>query len=190
MHFDPLRIITLTWETLGILWLIGLGFTKRTVRTRAPGARLFYMLVALLAFLFLAGNKFDSGWFGAPFVPASPAGEWLGAAITLCGCVFAASARLTLGANWSGRPTVKVGHELIIRGPYALVRHPIYTGLLLAAAGTAIAIGKWSCLIGLLLLVIAFLLKISQEERLMLETFPHSYPGYRKRVRALIPGVF
>ena len=190
MHWNPLRVIAFTWEALGILWLIGLVFTKRTARTRATCARLFYMLVALLAFLFLAGNRFDAGWFGARFVPASPSCGWTGIALTLCGCAFAAWARLTLGANWSGRPTVKVGHELIIRGPYALVRHPIYTGILLAAAGTAVAIGKWSCLVGLMLLVIAFLMKMSQEERLMLETFPQSYPAYRTRVRALIPGVF
>lgn len=190
MHLNPLRIITFTWEALGILWLVGLVFTKRTARTRAPGARLFYMLVALLAFLFLAGNKLDAGWFGARFVVASPASAWTGVALTLCGCAFAAWARLTLGANWSGRPTVKVGHELIVSGPYAFVRHPIYTGLLLAAAGTAVAIGKWSCLIGLVLLALAFLMKMSQEERLMLETFPQAYPDYRRRVRALIPGVF
>jgi protein-S-isoprenylcysteine O-methyltransferase Ste14 len=190
MHLNPLRVITFTWEALGVLWLVGLAFTKRTARTRDPGARLFYTFVALLALLFLAGNKLDAGWFGARMIPLSPASTWVGASLALFGCTFAAWARLTLGANWSGRPSVKVGHELIIRGPYALVRHPIYTGILLAAAGTSIAIDKWSCLIGLLLLVIAFLMKMSQEERLMLETFPQAYPVYRNRVRALIPGVF
>lgn len=190
MHLNPLRIITFTWEALGILWLIGLVFTKRTARSRAPGARLFYTLVAALAFAFLAGNKLDGAWFGVRFVPASATSEWLGVVITLCGCAFAAWARLTLGANWSGRPTLKVGHELIVSGPYALVRHPIYTGLLLAAAGTAIVIGKWSCLIGLPLLALAFLVKMSQEERLMQETFPQEYPAYRTRVSALIPGIF
>lgn len=190
MYLNPLRIIPFTWEALGILWLIGLAFTKRTARSRAPGARLFYTIVAVFAFVFLAGKYLDAGWFGTRFVPASQAIGWIGAALTMCGCAFAAWARLTLGANWSGRPTVKVGHELIISGPYALVRHPIYTSLLLAAAGTAIAIGKWSCLIGLPLLALAFLVKMSQEERLMQETFPQEYPAYRTRVSALIPGIF
>ena len=93
-------------------------------------------------------------------------------------------------SNWSGRVTVKEGHELTVAGPYAIVRHPIYTGLLLAALGTGITIGEARCILGLALLILAFIAKIGQEEQLMLEIFPQAYPTYRLRVKALIPGVF
>jgi protein-S-isoprenylcysteine O-methyltransferase Ste14 len=109
--------------------------------------------------------------------------------LTIAGCLFAIWARITLGANWSGRATVKAGHELITAGPYALARHPIYTGLLTACIGTAIGYGERRCLVGLLLIVLGFVIKMGQEERLMLETFPDAYAAYRRRVKALVPGV-
>ena len=96
---------------------------------------------------------------------------------------------MTLGNNWSGRATVKAGHELIVSGPYSLARHPIYTGLLLASIGTALATAEWRCILGLALIVSGFAAKIGQEEKLMMQTFPDAYPRYRQRVKALIPGV-
>ena len=116
--------------------------------------------------------------------------EIAGFVLTLAGCLFAVWARVTLGGNWSGRATVKADHQLIVSGPYSLARHPIYTGLLLAATGTALAHGEWRCVLGIALIVLAFAIKIGQEEKLMLQTFPHAYPQYRQRVKALIPGVF
>jgi protein-S-isoprenylcysteine O-methyltransferase Ste14 len=123
------------------------------------------------------------------FLPSVPGLPLAGLALTITGCAFAIWARLTLGANWSGRATVKAGHELVIKGPYALARHPIYTGLLLASVGTGLAIGEWRCLLGLALLAIVFIAKIGQEEKLMLQTFPEAYPRYRRCVKALIPGL-
>lgn len=68
---------------------------------------------------------------------------WLGLLMVICGLAFAVWARIHLGRNWSGTVTVKEDHELIRSGPYGIVRHPIYTGLLLAIAGTAIVFGEW-----------------------------------------------
>ena len=82
---------------------------------------------------------------------------------------------------------VKKNHELIVKGPYALTRHPIYTGLIAAFAGTALAIGQVRGVAALLLIVTAFCFKIREEERLMTDTFPVDYPAYRRRVKALIP---
>jgi protein-S-isoprenylcysteine O-methyltransferase Ste14 len=94
-----------------------------------------------------------------------------------------------LGGNWSGQTTIKAGHELITNDPYALSRHPIYTGLLTAAVGTAIAEAEVRCILGLILIVLAFTIKMSQEEKLRTQAFPDEYPQYRQRVKALIPGV-
>jgi len=178
------------WMALGLVWLVGLAFTKRTVRSQAVGSRLFHMLVIVLAFTLLCGQQLRAGWLGERFLPPSQAADFAGVTITLLGCLFAIWARVKLGGNWSGRATVKAGHELVTTGPYSVARHPIYTGLLIAGAGTAIAYGEARCLLGLVLLFLGFAAKIAQEERLMVETFPEAYRAYRQRVKALIPGVF
>ena len=96
---------------------------------------------------------------------------------------------MTLGRNWSSVPQVKEQHELVVKGPYRIVRHPIYTGLILAAAGTALAQNRGSWLFMGVLILASYWLKIRVEERLMMETFPEEYPEYRRRVKALIPGI-
>jgi protein-S-isoprenylcysteine O-methyltransferase Ste14 len=105
------------------------------------------------------------------------------------GLALAVWARRHLGRNWSGIVTVKQDHELIRSGPYGLVRHPIYTGLLLAILGTAGAIGEWRGLFAFALITVGFVLKFKMEERFMSETFGEQYARYRAEVRSLIPFV-
>jgi protein-S-isoprenylcysteine O-methyltransferase Ste14 len=190
MTFDISAAIGFTWEALGIVWLVGLGFTKPTVRSQSPGTRLFHLALAALGFSLLSDHWFKQGWLGMRFVPGTFAVAFTGLALTVPGCVFAVWARVSLGTNWSGRATVKAGHELVTSGPYALARHPIYTGLIVAVAGTALAGGRWHGLVGVIVILLALMVKMSQEEQLMMQTFPAAYPAYRRRVRALLPGVF
>ena len=190
MTLNVQAVVGYTWIALGLVWLVGLAFTKRTVRSQAVGSRLFHGVLVVAGFTLLCGNQLRAGWLGARFLPPSHAADVTGVALTALGCLFAIWARIQLGANWSGRATVKAGHELVVTGPYAVARHPIYSGLLLAGVGTAIAFGEARCLLGLLLIFLGFTVKMSQEERLMRETFPDAYPAYRQRVKALIPGVF
>jgi len=190
MTLNVQAAIGYTWEALGLVWLVGLAFTKRTVRSQPGGSRLFHLALAMLGFFLLGSSFFDAGWLAVRFLPANPSLQLAGLLVTIAGCLFAIWARVRLGSNWSGRATVKAGHELIVTGPYALARHPIYTGLLGAALGTGIATGRVRCIVGFVLIVLALMVKMSQEERLMLETFPEAYPAYRRRVKALIPGLF
>jgi protein-S-isoprenylcysteine O-methyltransferase Ste14 len=96
-------------------------------------------------------------------------------------------ARVHLGRNWSGNVTVKEGHELIHTGPYRYVRHPIYTGILTGAIGTAICSGTLRAALGLTVLAAAFIVKLRAEERFMRETFPGQYQKYCEEVPALVP---
>jgi protein-S-isoprenylcysteine O-methyltransferase Ste14 len=178
------------WEVLGVLWLIGLAFSKPAVRKQSAGSRLFYYVLSITGAFLIWGYLFPRNWLAARFAPHTQSVAFAGLALTITGCLFAIWARISLGTNWSGRATVKAGHELIVKGPYALVRHPIYTGILLGLAGTVLAIGQWRCILGFLLILIALGVKMGEEERLMTETFPQAYPEYRCRVKALIPGVF
>lgn len=189
MNINIEAAIGYCWVSVAMVWLIGLASTKRAVRRQKMAARLFYIALLLLGFFLIGNSHFDIGWLGRRLIPGSEPTAMFGLALTAAGCLFAIWARITLGSNWSGRPTVKEGHELVVRGPYALARHPIYTGLLLAAVGTALGTDRTRCVLGLVLIAIGFMIKMSQEERLMMQTFPEAYPAYRARVKALIPGV-
>jgi protein-S-isoprenylcysteine O-methyltransferase Ste14 len=182
--------ILYTWEAVGLIWLAGAAFTKRTVQAQSAGTRLFHIGLAALGFALLSKRGFTQGWLGMRFAPPLDSVAVTGLILTVEGCLFAVWARLTLGANWSGRATVKADHELVTRGPYAIARHPIYTGLLLAVVGTALAGGEWHGVLAVLVIFLALMVKMSQEERLMMQTFPAAYPAYRERVKALIPGIF
>jgi protein-S-isoprenylcysteine O-methyltransferase len=179
-----------TWEAVGLVWLVGVAFTKRTVRAQSRGTRLFHLALAALGFALLSKHGMTQGWLGLRFVPDEYSIAFTGFVLTVAGCLFAIWARLTIGRNWSGRATVKADHQLVTSGPYAVARHPIYTGLLLAVAGTALAEGEWHGILALIVIVLALMIKMSQEERLMMQAFPAAYPAYRERVKALIPGVF
>jgi protein-S-isoprenylcysteine O-methyltransferase Ste14 len=95
-----------------------------------------------------------------------------------------------LGGNWSGTITVKEGHTLITTGPYRSVRHPIYTGMIVALLGTALAIGAPYGFVGTGLVLLGFIVKLSVEEARMRETFPAEYADYCRHTARLIPGVF
>ncbi len=190
MIFNAQTVIGWIWAFLGVFWLIGRAFTKPTVRAQPLASRFFNVALAFLGFTMLGTPWFDVGWMALRFAPPAETVRIAGIVLTLAGAIFAIWARVTLGSNWSGRPSVKAGHELIVTGPFALTRHPIYTGLLLAVAGTALVVDQWHAVFGFSLVLIAFLTKIRLEEQFMMQAFPDSYPAYRRRVKALVPGVF
>ena len=109
--------------------------------------------------------------------------------VVLLGLLFAGWARIHLGGNWSGTVTVKENHTLVTGGPYHFVRHPIYTGLLLALIGTALAIGAAYGFIATGLILIGFVIKLEVEEARMRDTFPE-YADYSRHTARLIPKVF
>lgn len=189
MGFDVYSAIALCWKVLAAIWILGFAFSKRSVRTQPVGSRTVEIALSILGALIISGMLSLGSWGNARFLPHSHAVALVGFLLTVAGCLFAVWARITLGKNWSGRPSVKAGHELVVKGPYSLTRHPIYTGLLLALAGTMLASGRWRCVVGFSIVLLALVHKMRYEERLMLETFPDDYPDYRRRVKALIPGV-
>ncbi len=114
----------------------------------------------------------------------------MGAMICVFGLFVTIWARRTLAGNWSSDVTFKQNHELVRTGPYQFVRHPIYTGLLVMALGTALNAGQLRCWLSIVVVGIGFWIKLKQEERLMLRHFPDQYPAYQKQVKALVPFVF
>ena len=121
------------------------------------------------------------------FLPQSDGTYRTGALLLALGLAFSVWARVYLGRNWSATVTVKEDHELIRSGPYSLVRHPIYTGLLLGFIGTAIVRGEWRGVLAVLIVFVALWRKLRLEERWMSETFGEEYRRYREHSAALIP---
>ncbi|HZZ43809.1 MAG TPA: SpoIIE family protein phosphatase, partial [Tepidisphaeraceae bacterium] len=112
---------------------------------------------------------------------------WLGTVVTLAGVGFAFWARAAIGRYWSGWVELKVGHRLIRHGPYAITRHPIYTGFLVGAFGTAISAGRVDALVGVAIIAASFVHKLRKEERLLTGEFGEEYVRYRREVPALFP---
>ncbi len=181
----PIALLWLAWLALWAAWSVG---TKQTVRRESRASRLAYHLPLLAGAILFALPRLG-GWLALRLLPRSALWLWVGTALVAAGLGFAVAARAYLGRNWSGIVTLKQGHELIRTGPYRLVRHPIYTGMLLAFVGTAVARGDVRGLVALALVTASFLFKLRVEERFMAEQFPQEYPGYKARTPALIPGL-
>jgi len=185
--------ISILWLAFTIVWLVGALAAKRSVQRQTYGSRILQGSLILVSMLFIFNfwNVFSSSssWFTARIIPATPFWVLLGAALAVTGVLFCFWARAILGRNWSGTVTIKQNHELILRGPYAFVRHPIYTGLLVGMLGTAIVFGYVRCFIGVLLCGFALWFKSQIEERFMVQQFGDQYTHYRQHVRALVPFV-
>jgi protein-S-isoprenylcysteine O-methyltransferase Ste14 len=180
----PLAVLWLVWLAC---WIVAARNVKPTRRREPLVSRLTTIVLTALAAVLLALRGQKLTWLHARFLPQTMIAYWLGLLMVVLGLALAVWARAHLGRNWSGTVTVKEDHELIRTGPYGIVRHPIYTGLLFAVLGTAVAFGEWRGLLAFGLLTLAFLFKLRREERFMSESFPNEYAIYRAEVPALIP---
>ena len=179
-------IVYACWAAFAVTWVIAALFVKRTVERRWGWGRLLMIAVGTLAY----GAARNPQLLGARrlWTPTPPR-EWLAAAVVLLGLSVTLWARVALGRNWSASVTFKQDHELIERGPYRYVRHPIYTGILLMALGTAMLHAWVSAFVLCGIVLVGFWFKLRAEEQLLTRHFPEAYPRYRQRVRALIPFV-
>jgi len=175
------------WIVQAVYWTLTMVRTKPTARRQSAPSRLLHLILFVPAFWLLFERKSSLGVLDARFIPAHSGIAWAGFAVTVVGLVFALWARMTIGTNWSATVTLKHDHELIRSGPYRLVRHPIYTGLLFAAVGTAVTFGVLRGLLGALLMFVAFFQKSRVEEQFMVEQFDGEYLAYRGSVKAIIP---
>jgi len=182
-------IICSCWLVFVAIWIIAAVSTKRTVYRETPAQRLRYWVWLVIAyFLLLYGPRLPYPLNLRIVPPVAPTAL---AAAVLCviGLAFAVWARVTLGRNWSGVVTLKEDHELVERGPYRFVRHPIYTGILTMFFATALAVGHLAGFAATLLMFASFWIKLRDEEELMLQHFPGQYAAYRQRTRRIIPFV-
>ena len=184
-----LKIISDCWILFAVIWMVAAFWTKRSVY-QERGARLLLYTVPLLigVYLVMKGQRLADP-LDLRVIPHVDALAWTGVVLCIAGLAFCVWARFTLGSNWSGVVTFKGGHELITKGPYAIVRHPIYTGILTMIIATVIVVGHVAAIIALPFVFFGLWIKLRYEERLMLEKFPEGYAAYQRRVKRLIPFV-
>jgi protein-S-isoprenylcysteine O-methyltransferase Ste14 len=177
-----------------VMWVVFLGYwsakstdVKDPERVEARSSRLIRLVSLLCAIALLAFPSIPLPFINNRFLPNNPIYFWIGAVITASGLMFAVWARRHLGKNWSQAVTVMQDHELIASGPYAIVRHPIYTGLLLGLLGSAVARGEWRGLLAVALVFVILWRKLKLEEKWMRAHFGERYESYARQVAALVP---
>jgi protein-S-isoprenylcysteine O-methyltransferase len=178
------------WMALWIVWLVSALTAKRSVQRQTIASRLEQTILVTTAFFLLFDRRLWPHWLRQRVLPEGDVALlWIGLVLTAAGVGFAILARFWIGRNWSGTITIKEQHELIQSGPYRIVRHPIYTGLLLAYLSTAIVHGELRGFVGFVLLLLGFGLKLRMEETFMVQQFGNAYLDYKRRVKALVPFV-
>jgi protein-S-isoprenylcysteine O-methyltransferase Ste14 len=184
---NAMRICSSLWLFLWLVWLAAWLRTKKTQERVDLGSSLGYGAPVVLAFYLLFSENLPVRWLELRFIPHDVFLEVLAVTLTALGIAFAIWARFYIGQNWSSAVTIKVGHQLIRSGPYAWVRHPIYSGLLLAMIGTVLALRELRGLLAFVLLCLGFWIKLRMEEGFMRKTFGLEYEEYSKSTGALIP---
>jgi protein-S-isoprenylcysteine O-methyltransferase Ste14 len=178
------------WIAFLLYWGIKSAGTKTTQRVEPAASRILRALGLLIVILLLSTTRIPLPWLYRQVWPSGICSFSVGAVFTVVGLLFAVWARQHLASNWSSSVTIKQGHELITTGPYALVRHPIYTGILTGFLGTAIALSQVRGLIGFVLLFLGFWAKLRMEERWMRSQFGETYATYAHQTAALVPYLF
>jgi protein-S-isoprenylcysteine O-methyltransferase Ste14 len=182
-----INIIRDCWIIFLVVWLLAAVSTKRSLYRESRTQRLRYSLLLLAGCFLIFRGHLMSYPLSVRVIPHLEMLAWTGAIVCIAGLGFCIWARLTLGRNWSGTVTLKQGHELIERGPYRLVRHPIYTGMLVMFLAIVIVAGHVAGIVGLILVFISFWIKLRDEEQVMLKQFPEQYASYQRRVKRIIP---
>ena len=187
MDFSSQRVwINALWLLFGLYWIVSAFKLKKTKKRESWSQRFRYVLPLVVAFYLLRRGA-HYGWLGARFVPANDAAAWVGVALTAAGVGIAFWARWHLGTNWSGVVTLKEGHELIRSGPYRNIRHPIYTGILLAFLGSAVALGEVRGLLAVTIAWLSFYTKARREESFLTQEFGPSFAEHSKRTGMFLP---
>jgi protein-S-isoprenylcysteine O-methyltransferase Ste14 len=191
MNLPAGPLIFVGWLAFIAYWAWHARAVKYAARSESFAAYFFkYSLPLIVGVVLVVPWQSGGGWLNRRFVPPNLVLPLLGVLLVWTGVLFAIWARATLGRNWSASVEVKQEHELVERGPYRWVRHPIYTGLLLALLGSTLFLGEWRGFVGTAIIAASFWIKLRLEERWMREEFGEAYVDYMHRVKALVPGVF
>jgi protein-S-isoprenylcysteine O-methyltransferase Ste14 len=181
------RILDCIWSALGLYWVISARQSGATKTHEAHSFRAVRFLILGATFFLLLSDWLRIGPLAWRFVPDTFAVRTIGVIITVVGVSVTVWARICLGRNWSDKVVIKEDHELIRTGPYAYMRHPIYSGVLLGVAGTAITTGEWRGIVAFALLFTMYAIKAKKEERVLAGAFGGAFEEHARRTGFLLP---
>jgi protein-S-isoprenylcysteine O-methyltransferase Ste14 len=181
--------LLITWLIVLIFWFISGLNTKKVEYQETLFKQIFlYWLPIIIAILLLGpGDWYGHSWLRENFIEHTNFVGIIGLSISVIGGVIACTSRYILGKNWSLSIQRKENHQLIQNGIYKIVRHPIYTGLLLLFIGNAIIVGDYRAIIAVFIVFISLWLKLKKEEKLLSEAFGTEYMKYKNKTKAIIP---
>jgi protein-S-isoprenylcysteine O-methyltransferase Ste14 len=182
-------LISIFWLVFIVFWIVSAFSSKRTIRRN--WSFLWFRLVFIVIILLFFRSELSQGFGGGyqNFILTNPWEGLLGVVLCGMGIALAIWARVYLGRNWGMPMSLKEHPELVTTGPYAYIRHPIYSGVLLAMLGSVLGSGLWWIAI-LVVSGVYFIYSATREEKIMTKEFPNDYPAYQKRTKMLIPFLF
>lgn len=187
MRFDPAYAIQLPWLIFVAYWLIAAMRVNRMERRESGANTLVRLLIMVPAYYLLFSSEPDLGPLNFRFAPDSDGLFLVGSALTWIGVAFAIWARYHLAQFWSASVSLREGHQLICTGPYARIRHPIYTGMLTAVLGSALAVGRYRALVAFGAVLAGFVWKSLREEKLLVSQFGPAFDEHRRRTGFFLP---
>jgi len=175
------------WIVFVAYWAAGALKTRRTERRESFGSRYGILALEIAGFALLFMDETDIGVLGQRVIPRTYTLAMTGVILTWAGIALALWARWHLGQYWSARITIKEDHKLIRTGPYGRLRHPIYSGLDLAAIGSALAIDRWRCVLGVCLIMLGYWIKARREEGMLAAQFGADFQEHCQHTGFLLP---
>jgi protein-S-isoprenylcysteine O-methyltransferase Ste14 len=186
-----LGLAIVVWGIFFMVWILAARRNRQSVKRREPFAsRLVNILLYAIAAGLLLYDWRISAPLSARFIPDHYLISLAGLALQTFGLGFALWAQRHLGKNWSAQVTLARDHRLIRSGPYRLVRHPMYLGILAGMFGTAIVIGELRGFLAAAAVLIALLWKIRGEDSILGDHFGESHQQYAKEVKSIIPYLY
>lgn len=191
MNVSPGAAIGIAWAIFLLYWLISSFTAKKIVKGERGAGIARRVLIGVAAYVLLIhADDPRLGVLAERFLPYARWVVWLGVALTFAGVFFAIWARVHIGKYWSATVALKAEHQLIRTGPYARIRHPIYTGILLALCGSAIAVGRYAAILAVVVYAVAFWFKARKEEALLAGEFGPAFEEHRRNTGFFLPKLF
>ena len=180
-------LVEFPWIVFVLYWIVSAIRTRDTLQTESFASRYAILLIEAAGFVLLFRHSAGIGFLGNRFMHRTLASAIVGSILTWMGIGLAIWARYHLAEYWSARITIKEDHQLIRTGPYARLRHPIYSGIVLAAIGSAVVIDQWRCVLGVCLVLIGYCIKARKEETMLTQQFGDAFREHQKHAGFLIP---
>jgi len=183
-----LHALEWAWIAFAIYWVTAARTGKAAQTSESSLYRILRLLLLAVTFTLLFANWTGIGFLGRNLAP--PSFAYIGFTLAIVGMAIAVWARVSLGQYWSDKVLLKVGHQLIRSGPYVRMRHPIYSGVLLGVAGSALVVNQWRGVLAFVLLLANYSVKARREDKILADAFPEDFPEHKRHAGFLLPRLY